>query len=541
MPVPGKVWRHVNFGTHSSWLPGSEKGWRARWHKRHSSGDYKKPPPTDEHEGLREYCKENSSDVVEVPWSVRPRLLLALVRAFQVRGHRVLAGAQGERHTHLLVEQPDSLTLTKRVVGQCKGAASHRMRVRLPGTIFAEGASYKRVENPKYQHNAFDYIVFDQGPGAFVWSIKFGLERPKPWRKKRYAKGARGIPGPEGPASSALATQPRTRVRYTSISQARQPKPDLQVRVPARAQASEGNRKSSESDFIRWLHSHTRISDLTRVPIGDDLAVLNWNPRDLLLVGIDQVLDGVHFDSSKHGPREIAVKAMNRNLSDCAAMACLPAAAVVSAALPRGVGLDYAKELYLGLRDAGDPFDCQIVGGDTGSWDGKLALTVAILCRSDGVEPVTRSGARPGDLIYVTGSLGGSILGRHMRFVPRVREARRLAQTGAVTAMIDVSDGLSRDLRNLCESSGVGARVEADLVPIHPDATELSRLDQHPPLDHALHDGEDHELLFTASRALPDFPFPCSRIGQVIAGSEVLLVRNGNASPLEPRGWDHPI
>lgn len=269
--------------------------------------------------------------------------------------------------------------------------------------------------------------------------------------------------------------------------------------------------------------------------------MLNWNPRDLLLVGTDQVLDGVHFDSSKHSPREIGAKAMNRNLSDCAAMACLPAAAVVSAALPRGVGLDYAKELYLGLRDAADAFDCLIVGGDTGSWDGKLALTVAILGRSDGVEPITRSGAKPGELIYVTGALGGSILGRHLRFVPRVREARELARSGAVTAMLDVSDGLSRDLRNLCEASGVGAEIDADLVPIHPDAAELSRVDQVAPIEHALHDGEDHELLFTAARELSGLPFPCTRIGRIVEGAEILLVRSGVAEPLAPRGWDHRL
>ena len=108
--------------------------------------------------------------------------------------------------------------------------------------------------------------------------------------------------------------------------------------------------------------SQTRI---VPVPQGDDLAVLNWNAADLLLVGIDQVLDGVHFDSTIHSPRLIGRKAMNRNLSDCAAMACLPAAALVSVALPHGRDLEYAKELYLGIKEAGDRFDCSIVGGDT--------------------------------------------------------------------------------------------------------------------------------------------------------------------------------
>ena len=112
------------------------------------------------------------------------------------------------------------------------------------------------------------------------------------------------------------------------------------------------------------------------VPPGDDLAVLAWDAHDLLLVGVDQVLDGVHFDSAVHSPRQIGRKVMNRNLSDCAAMACLPAAAVATVAAPRGVGVDYLKEMFLGLRDAADPFDCPVVGGDTASWPGKLAVTV---------------------------------------------------------------------------------------------------------------------------------------------------------------------
>src|SRR3954451_9463494 len=152
----------------------------------------------------------------------------------------------------------------------------------------------------------------------------------------------------------------------------------------------------SESEFLNWLSSNQRARDSVRVGIGDDLAVLNWGggagASDLLLVGIDQVLDGVHFDSAVHPPRAIGRKAMNRNLSDCAAMACLPAGAVVSVALPRGTAIEFAQELCLGLKDAADLFDCPIVGGDTSAWDGKLAMNVAILGRSAGISPITRSG-----------------------------------------------------------------------------------------------------------------------------------------------------
>ena len=135
------------------------------------------------------------------------------------------------------------------------------------------------------------------------------------------------------------------------------------------------------------------------------------------------------------------------------------------------------------MRDAADPFDCPIVGGDTGSWPGKLALSVTILGRSAGVNPIRRGGARAGDGVYVTGPLGGSILGRHMTFEPRVALARELAGAGGVTAMLDLSDGLSRDLRHVCRESGVGAVIDRDAVPVHPDALELSDQEETPPGD----------------------------------------------------------
>lgn len=293
-----------------------------------------------------------------------------------------------------------------------------------------------------------------------------------------------------------------------------------------------------EFDFLQWVRAQTRVGGLVKLGQGDDLAVLKWPAAELLLVGTDQVIDGVHFDSMVQSPRLIGQKAMNRNLSDCAAMACLPAAAVTTVALPRGSGIEYARELYRGLRDAADPFDCAIVGGDTASWDGKLVLTVTILGRSAGIEPVTRGGARPGDGIYVTGPLGGSLLGRHMTFQPRVELGRKLAMTGRVTAMIDLSDGLSRDLTQICKESGVGAVVEADSVPIHPDALTASS-DGRRPLDHALHDGEDHELLVAG--ALDDFGAPLVRIGRMTSDAAMWLSGQHGMTPLVPRGWEHSL
>jgi thiamine-monophosphate kinase len=295
-----------------------------------------------------------------------------------------------------------------------------------------------------------------------------------------------------------------------------------------------------ESEFIDWVTAQSKApTPLVVVPPGDDLAALKWSAADLLLVGADQMLDGVHFDSAIHPPRQIGRKAMNRNLSDCAAMACLPAAAVATVAAPRGIGLDYLKELFLGLRDAADPFGCAIVGGDTASWDGRLALTVTILGRSAGVTPVTRRGARVGDGVFVTGPLGGSLLGRHLTFSPRITLARELATAGAVTSMIDLSDGLSRDARHLCEQSGLGVKILSGLVPIHEDAHAMFRRDRRRPLEHALHDGEDYELLYTGPITTPS-PLT-TLIGHVVAEKGVWLQTPDSVAPLEPLGWEHAL
>lgn len=291
-----------------------------------------------------------------------------------------------------------------------------------------------------------------------------------------------------------------------------------------------------ESAFLDHLR-RTAIAD-ARVPIaiGDDLAAIAWSSSDLLLVGVDQVLDGVHFDSSVHAPRDIGRKALLRNLSDCAAMACVPVAALVTLALPRGSGESTAIELMDGIRAAAAPYRVAIVGGDTASWPHPLAVTVTILGRSAGLQPVQRSGAKVGDRLFVTGPLGGSIQGRHMNIVPRVDLALELATRYELHAMLDLSDGLSRDLPRLCEASGVGAILDASLIPIHDDARRM--IDARSPLSHALHDGEDHELLFAAREC--DHPHTIE-IGRIV-GDRGVWVRDGDVTtPLAAGGWEHEL
>jgi thiamine-monophosphate kinase len=185
------------------------------------------------------------------------------------------------------------------------------------------------------------------------------------------------------------------------------------------------------------------------------------------------------------------------NLSDIAAMAGRPVAAVVSVGLPRDGGRAVAEELYRGLRDVADVFDVAIVGGDTNSWAGPLVISVTVLGEPTGHGPVRRSGARPGDWLLVTGPFGGSILGHHLDFTPRVREAITLAGRVELRAMIDVSDGLAADVGHVCDESGCGARLHAAWVPITEAAQRMN--DGLSALDHALGDGEDFELAFAVS------------------------------------------
>src|SRR5262249_1696172 len=151
------------------------------------------------------------------------------------------------------------------------------------------------------------------------------------------------------------------------------------------------------------------------------------------------------------------------------------------------------EELYLGLREVADAFDTAVVGGDTNSWNGPLVINVTLLGESTPRGPVRRAGARVGDWLMVTGPLGGSILGKHLDFTPRVREALRLHELVSLHAMIDVSDGLAADVGHLCDESNCGAVLRAEGIPLTPEASQIA--DGRSPLEHGLGDGEDFELV----------------------------------------------
>ncbi len=301
-----------------------------------------------------------------------------------------------------------------------------------------------------------------------------------------------------------------------------------------------------EFDYIRWLRRQTPDDPRVRIGPGDDTAALAWPGDRDCLVTTDMLLEGSCFRLAEAGPRRVGRKAMAVNLSDIAAMAGRPVAAVVSVGLPREGGRALGEELYRGLREMADAFVTALIGGDTNSWDGPLVISVTLLGEATPPGPVRRAGAKPGDVLLVTGPLGGSILGKHLEFTPRVREAMQLQQAAGLHAMIDVSDGLGADVWHLCEESGCGAVLRAEAIPLAPAAHQLN--DGRPPLEHALGDGEDFELVFAvapddAARLVREQPVPgitLAAIGECVE-SGLWIEEGGRRRPLEPTGYVHSL
>src|SRR3990172_8280511 len=329
----------------------------------------------------------------------------------------------------------------------------------------------------------------------------------------------------------------------------------------------------------RIRHLLPRPSDAL-LGIGDDCAALRPREgRDLLLTS-DLLVDQVDFTQQTITPFRLGRKAMGVNLSDIAAMGGLPRAALVALALPRETEIEFVEQLYCGLQDEATRFGVEVIGGDLCA-SPTLMIGVTLVGEVEPGRAVTRSGAKQGERIWVTGRLGASSAGlqalragfrlrdddqvespcdvsselreavrralnRHLCPIPRVREGRALAEAGFASAMIDLSDGLASDLGHLCRESGVSARIREDLIPIDPAASVVA---QHLGIDAmamALGGGEDFELLFTSSSEpteihdmFSDGP-GVTEVGEVEeAGHGCLLVqRTGNEVPLAG-GYDH--
>ncbi len=301
-----------------------------------------------------------------------------------------------------------------------------------------------------------------------------------------------------------------------------------------------------ERELISWLRDRLPPHGRLLRGIGDDAAVLDMLGIEQTVLTVDMLMDGVDFQLAEVDPRRVGRKSLAVNLSDLAAMAAKPLAAVVSLALPRQGGRALAEALYEGMLPLAEKYDLAVAGGDTNSWDGPLAISVTLLGQVVG-KALRRDGAAPGDHILVTGAFGGSILGRHLDFEPRVHEAMLLNERFALHAGIDVSDGLSLDLARLCEESRCGAVVRLASVPVSQDAERLAEKDGRGAMEHAFADGEDFELILAvpaqeAERVLED-PLPGLRltdIGEFVDERRLWQVDDqGRQQPLPVRGWEH--
>jgi thiamine-monophosphate kinase len=295
-----------------------------------------------------------------------------------------------------------------------------------------------------------------------------------------------------------------------------------------------------------------RMSPRAGVGIGDDCAVLRMPAGEEALVTTDFNLEGVHFRREWHPADTVGHRCLARGLSDVAAIGGTPRAAFLSLALPRNIEQKWVDEFTRGLLSLAERYAVPLAGGDTAQSPAGILADIIVLGSVAAGQAILRSGARPGDLIYVTGKLGEAVAdlyrlqrgeklrpGAHRKHFypePRVAIGRYLREHQLASAMIDISDGLSTDLGHICEESGVGAVIRADAVP------RAVRGDEG--LQFALHGGDEYELLFTA-RPNCRIPktlarVPITRIGEIARGKQmIVLLPDGSRKPLLARGWEH--
>lgn len=242
-----------------------------------------------------------------------------------------------------------------------------------------------------------------------------------------------------------------------------------------------------EIGLIERIAKGVRLDKTVVRGIGDDTAVIRWTKDRYLLFTCDMIVENVHFKMAGATPFQIGWKALCRNISDVAAMGGVPKYALVSAALPAGMKVSAAEGIFKGIKSAASRFGVNIVGGDTSKSD-KIVIDVSLIGEVEKDKIVTRSGAKRGDAIMVTGSIGGSGRRKHLTFVPRVEEARMLVRDFKVSSMIDISDGLELDLMRILKAGKCGARIYESLIPVSKEASSLKE---------AIREGEDFELLFT--------------------------------------------
>jgi thiamine-monophosphate kinase len=320
----------------------------------------------------------------------------------------------------------------------------------------------------------------------------------------------------------------------------------------------------AEKTLIAQIRRMARSGSNTSVQtgIGDDCAVLRFVPcqgkRADALITTDFTLEGIHFRRDWHSPESVGHRCLARGLSDIAAMGGEPVAVFLSLALPRNLPQSWVGRFARSLISLADKYGITLAGGDTSESPNGILADIILVGSVPKGKARLRSGARPGDLIYVSGELGSSAAAvlelrtkpkrklnprnypRHFFPEPRIELGRILREKNLATAMIDTSDGLSTDLHHICEESGVGAELQAEAIPrasVGKPAREVDR-------DLALHGGEDYELLFTAPRSkrIPSriAGVPITQIGQITRSRNIFVFNlRGIGYVLEPHGWEH--
>ena len=310
----------------------------------------------------------------------------------------------------------------------------------------------------------------------------------------------------------------------------------------------------SELDVVADLLARLPSDPRLEVPPGDDAAVLRPPAQRRTVVTVDMLMEGTDFVLGPDCPPEaVGHKALAVSLSDLAAMGSRPEAAVVAVALPRHGGARLAAGLQAGIAAIAAEHGVALAGGDTNSWDGPLVISTTAIGSVRPGAAWRRDGARPGDLLVASGAFGGSLLGRHLAVAPRCREAVAIAAAFTVHAAIDVSDGLALDVDRMMQASGAAAVIDLAAVPVHRDAVVMAARpgDGRSPLEHALGDGEDFELVLAlpaeearrlvAAASDGSLALPLAIIGEVVAGRGLFCVDAAGRRPLPPTGYVHDL
>ena len=326
--------------------------------------------------------------------------------------------------------------------------------------------------------------------------------------------------------------------------------------------------KTSEDEMVEQIAASAcgRRNTGLRLGMGDDAALLAPTPRTEMVLTCDWFVEGNHFLRDRHPPESVGWKCLARALSDIAAMGARPKCFLLGLALPTNLPRGWLGKFLIGLRRASREYRCPLVGGDT-TKKREISISVTVMGQVRANGAIRRSGAKPGDVIFVSGRLGEAEMGlrklrclrgrttqtesslrKHLYPQPRLEVGQWLAKSNVVSAMMDISDGLSSDLPRLCAASGVGAFIEAANLPLPAgfmDPTEDGHSQVEPStLDLALDGGDDYELLFTVPRRraarIPSRigKVGLSRIGEVTRSRRILLCSSGHTTPLLARGWD---